>query len=212
MTSPAGPPGRRLALEPVAKTGALLPDGRTRPFDASANGFVRAKACGAVGLKRLSDCVRDRDQVHALIMGSADSQARLIFALLADLGLTGDDIAYHETHGTGTPLGDPIEMAAIVRAIRGAAPSRELLVGSVKANLGHTESAAGVMGLIKATMCLERSRARGDPAPRSGGGTALAVGHGPAIGDVDSDVSVEAFQSRDPWEEKVDSYPSGARS
>ncbi|MBB4915641.1 beta-ketoacyl synthase N-terminal-like domain-containing protein [Streptosporangium saharense] len=165
--------GVNLVLSPrttreVGRTGALSPDGGSRPFDAAANGFVRGEACGVVILKRLGDALRDRDRVHAVIDGSAinqdghsstftapngDSQARLIGSLLARIGLTGADIGYHEAHGTGTPLGDPVEMRAVTTALRTG--GRTLHVGSVKANLGHTESAAGVMGLVKAVLCLE---------------------------------------------------------
>lgn len=168
--------GVNLILSPdttraVAQTGALSPDGSSRPFDAAANGFVRGEACGAVVLKRLDDAVRDRDRIHAVIDGSAinhdgrsatftspngESQTRLISSLLAATGLSGADIGYHEAHGTGTPLGDPIEMRAALDALRPGAGGRTLYVGSVKGNLGHTESAAGVMGLVKALLCLER--------------------------------------------------------
>ncbi|MEO6501062.1 MAG: beta-ketoacyl synthase N-terminal-like domain-containing protein [Jatrophihabitantaceae bacterium] len=168
--------GVNLILSPhttraVAKTGALSPDGSSRPFDAAANGFVRGEACGAVLLKRLEDALRDRDRIHAVIEGTAinqdgksatftapngASQAVLLSALLARTGLTGADVGYHEAHGTGTPLGDPVELRAVVDGMRPAGGQRPLYVGSVKANLGHTESAAGVMGLIKAVQCLER--------------------------------------------------------
>lgn len=177
--------GVNLILSPhttraVAKTGALSPDGSSRPFDAAANGFVRGEACGVVLLKRLSDAVRDRDRIRAVIEGSAinhdghsdtftspngESQSRLIRRVLAAAGLTGSDIGYHEAHGTGTALGDPIEVRAVLDAL-GSIPSEAtdpvppaangtFYLGSVKANLGHTESAAGVMGLIKAVLCLQ---------------------------------------------------------
>ena len=168
--------GVNLVLSPettraVAQTGALSPDGTSRPFDAAANGFVRGEACGAVVLKRLEDAVRDRDRIHAVIEGSAinhdghsatftapngGSQSRLISTLLAATGLSGADIGYHEAHGTGTPLGDPIELRAVLDAMRPDGGGPPLYVGSVKGNLGHTESAAGVMGLIKALLCLQR--------------------------------------------------------
>ncbi|HEX8767739.1 MAG TPA: beta-ketoacyl synthase N-terminal-like domain-containing protein, partial [Jatrophihabitans sp.] len=168
--------GVNLILSPdttraVAQTGALSPDGSSRPFDAAANGFVRGEACGAVVLKRLDDALRDRDRIHAVIDGSAinhdgrspsftapnsESQTRLISSLLAATGLSGADIGYHEAHGTGTPLGDPVEMRAVLDAMRPEEAGGTLYVGSVKGNLGHTESAAGVMGLIKALLCLER--------------------------------------------------------
>jgi acyl transferase domain-containing protein len=167
--------GVNLILSPrttreVSKTGALSPDGRSRPFDAKANGFVRSEGCGAVVLKRLNDACRDHDRILAVIEGSAvnqdgrssaftapngTAQARLIESVLATTGLTAADIGYHEAHGTGTPLGDPVEMAAITAALGHPAPGRTLYVGSVKANLGHSESAAGILGLIKAILCLQ---------------------------------------------------------
>ncbi len=166
--------GVNLILSPhttraVGKTGALSPDGSSRPFDAAANGFVRGEACGVVLLKRLDDALRDGDRVHAVIDGTAinqdgksstftapngASQARLLSSLLAATGLTGADVGYHEAHGTGTPLGDPVELQAVVDGMRPAGGDRPLHVGSVKANLGHTEAAAGVLGLIKAVQCL----------------------------------------------------------
>jgi acyl transferase domain-containing protein len=183
--------GVNLILSPhttrsVAKTGALSPDGQSRPFDAAANGFVRGEACGVVILKRLADAVADRDRIRAVIEGIAinhdgrsstftspnrESQARLIRSVLAATGLTGADVGYHEAHGTGTALGDPIELGAVIDAMQlepmqsyamesdaiepDPADPHALYVGSVKANLGHTESAAGVMGLIKAVLCLQ---------------------------------------------------------
>ncbi|BCJ75937.1 hypothetical protein CS0771_54810 [Catellatospora sp. IY07-71] len=167
--------GVNLALAPrttraVAHTGALSPDGTSRPFDAAANGFVRGEACAMVVLKRLDDAVRDGDRIRAVIDGTAinqdgrsaaftapsvEAQTRLIRSLLAATGLTGADIGYHEAHGTGTPLGDPVELAAVTAALRGGAGDGVLHVGSVKANVGHTESAAGVLGLIKSVLCLE---------------------------------------------------------
>ncbi|MBV9821278.1 MAG: polyketide synthase, partial [Actinobacteria bacterium] len=178
--------GVNLILSPattrsVAATGALSPDGTSRPFDAAANGFVRGEACGVVLLRRLANAVDNRDPIRAVIEGTAinhdgrsstftspngESQARLIRSVLATSGLTGFDIGYHEAHGTGTALGDPVELGAVLDAMRSAGPDpgplpaevadrNPLYVGSVKANLGHTESAAGVMGLIKAVLCLQ---------------------------------------------------------
>lgn len=168
--------GVNLVLSPrttraVAKTGALSPDGVSRPFDAAANGFVRGEACAAVVLKRLADAIAARDRIHAVVNGSAinqdgrspsftapngDSQARLIKSLLDAVGISGNDIGYHEAHGTGTPLGDPIEIHAITTGMRRGADSPALCVGSVKANVGHSEAAAGLLGMIKAVICLQQ--------------------------------------------------------
>ncbi|MEV4335533.1 polyketide synthase [Streptomyces sp. NPDC049590] len=160
-------PWTTLALE---KTGALSPDGTSRPFDAKANGFVRGEGCGALILKRLTDAVRDEDRILAVVDGSAinhdgssstfaapnpEAQTRLISSLLTTLGLERSDIGYHEAHGTGTQLGDRIELEAIRTALGGGHP---LYVGSVKACTGHTEAAAGVLGVIKAALCLRHRR------------------------------------------------------
>src|ERR1700752_4208393 len=149
----------------------LSPVGRCKTFDASADGYVRSEGCGILVLKRLSDAVRDGDRVCAVIPGSAGNQdgassgltvpnggaqQRLIGAALARAGLAGDDVDYLEGHGTGTPLGDPIEVqaaGAVYGAARGA--DRPLLIGSVKTNIGHLESASGVAGLIKVVLSLE---------------------------------------------------------
>ncbi|MFF7361886.1 beta-ketoacyl synthase N-terminal-like domain-containing protein [Streptomyces sp. NPDC008125] len=168
--------GVNLVLAPrstaeIARTEALSPDGRCRPFDARANGFVRGEGCGAVVLKRLSDARKDGDRILAVIEGTGVNQdgrssgftapnvlaqSRLIESVLAGAGLTAADIGYLEAHGTGTPLGDPIELEAARMAL--GRTGQRWHVGSVKANLGHTESAAGVLGLIKAVLCLERRR------------------------------------------------------
>ncbi|MFJ8568484.1 polyketide synthase [Streptomyces sp. NPDC093514] len=167
--------GVNLVLSPhgtalAARTGALSPDGVCRPFDARANGFTRSEGCGIVVLKRLSDAVRDGDRVHAVIHGSAVNhdgrasgftapnvlaQTRLVERALAEAGLGPADIGHVEAHGTGTALGDPIEVEALAAALGGrTGAATPVLLGSAKANLGHTESAAGVLGLIKAMLSL----------------------------------------------------------
>ncbi|WP_234331958.1 polyketide synthase [Streptomyces sp. NRRL S-87] len=158
-----------LATELAARTGALSPDGLCRPFDARANGFTRSEGCGIVVLKRLSDALRDGDRVHAVLHGSAVNhdgrssgftapnvlaQTRLIRAALADAGLQPADIGLVEAHGTGTSLGDPIEVEALAEALGRANSGAPVLLGSAKANIGHTESAAGVLGLLKAVLSL----------------------------------------------------------
>jgi 3-oxoacyl-[acyl-carrier-protein] synthase II len=158
-------------VKEIERTDALSPDGRCRPFDARANGFVRGEGCGAVVLKRLADAERDGDRILAVVESTGVNQdgrssgftapnvlaqTRLIESVLASAGLTAADIGYLEAHGTGTPLGDPIELEAARTAL--GSPRRTWHVGSVKANLGHAESAAGVLGLIKALLCLEHRR------------------------------------------------------
>lgn len=150
----------------------MSPDGRCRSFDAKANGTVFGDGLGVVVLKRLDDALRDGDAIRAVIRGSAvnndgldkqsfaapsiKGQALAISEALKVAGLCATDISYVEAHGTGTILGDPIEVWALERAF-GAAASRErpCLLGSVKANVGHLNTAAGVAGLIKTALALE---------------------------------------------------------
>ncbi len=145
----------------------LSPDGHCKAFDASADGFVRGEGCGVIVLKRLSDAEAAGDRVLAVIRGTAVNQdgrsagltapnglaqEAVIRAALANAGLVPDSIDAIEAHGTGTSLGDPIEMHALAAVFAGRA--KPLSVGSVKANIGHTEAAAGVAGLIKAILML----------------------------------------------------------
>ncbi|MBO1413051.1 type I polyketide synthase, partial [Streptomyces sp. FH025] len=166
--------GVNLVLSPgstrvIEQTRSLSPDGLCRAFDARANGFVRSEGAGLIVLKRLADARRDGDRVLAVVHGTATnqdgrssgftapnvlSQIALIEAALADAELGPADIGLLEAHGTGTSLGDPIEMEAVIEALGRRNGGSVLHVGSVKANLGHQEAAAGIMGLIKAILCL----------------------------------------------------------
>ncbi|MDT5170558.1 MAG: hypothetical protein QOD02_3893, partial [Mycobacterium sp.] len=168
--------GVNVLLSPITTIAAsrarmLSPNGRCSTFDAAADGYVRSEGCGILVLKRLSDAVRDGDRVCAVIPGSAvnqdgassgltvpngGAQQRLIATALARAGLVGGDVDYLEAHGTGTPLGDPIEVQA-AGAVYGAArdADRPLLMGSVKTNIGHLESASGAAGLIKVVLSLQ---------------------------------------------------------
>lgn len=156
----------------LAKTQALSPDGRCRTFDASANGIVRGEGCGVVVLKRLSDAVRDGDPILALIRGSATNQdgrstgltapnvlaqRAMLERALENAGVTAADVGYVETHGTGTSLGDPIELEAL-KAVLGKPrdDGSACVLGAVKTNIGHLEAAAGIAGLIKALLVLRR--------------------------------------------------------
>jgi len=156
-------------------TGAVLPvapGGRCRSFDAAADGIVRSEGCGFVVLRRLRDAMADDDRIYAVIRGSAVNQdgrsngltapnplaqQAVVERALADAGMTAGDVEYVEAHGTGTALGDPIEVDALA-ATYGAGGGTPCYVGSVKSNLGHTEAAAGIAGLIKAALCLHRAR------------------------------------------------------
>ncbi|WP_319454754.1 MULTISPECIES: SDR family NAD(P)-dependent oxidoreductase [unclassified Mycobacterium] len=167
--------GVNVLLSPVitiatSRARMLSPDGRCKTFDAAADGYVRSEGCGMLVLKRLSDAVRDGDRIQAVVRGSAvnqdgasggltvpngGAQQRVIAAALSRAGLTGGDVDYLEAHGTGTALGDPIEVQAAAAVYGAEARNVPLLMGSVKTNIGHLESAAGVAGLIKVVLSLE---------------------------------------------------------
>ena len=155
----------------LSKGRMLAPDGRCKTFDAAADGFSRGEGCGIVVLKRLSDARRDGDRILAVVRGSAinqdgksggltvpngPAQESVIRDALAMAHLNGSDIDYVEAHGTGTSLGDPIEVRALGRVLgEGRDPDAPLLIGSVKTNIGHLESAAGVAGFIKVVLSLQ---------------------------------------------------------
>ncbi|MBL9006660.1 MAG: SDR family NAD(P)-dependent oxidoreductase [Myxococcales bacterium] len=200
----------------VAAMQALSPDGRCRAFDARANGFVRGEGAGLVALKRLSDARRDGDRIHAVLRASVvnqdgrsmgltapnvRSQQSLIRTALAQAGLAPGDVAFVETHGTGTPLGDPIEMSALLQVLATRRPAdRPLFLGAVKTNIGHLEAAAGIAGLIKAVECLRQRRIPGNlhfrslnPRIELPAGVVLPTepcdwpnGHGPRVAGVSS--------------------------
>lgn len=159
----------------LSKAGALSPNNRCKTFDKDADGYVRGEGCGVVVLKRLSDALADGDMVLALIRGSAvnhdgrssgltvpngQAQKAVIEAALQDAGgLDPHLVGYIEAHGTGTSLGDPIELRALHSALCKDRPrSRPLFVGSVKTNIGHLEAAAGIAGLIKTVLALQHKQ------------------------------------------------------
>ncbi|HEX7843179.1 MAG TPA: SDR family NAD(P)-dependent oxidoreductase [Kofleriaceae bacterium] len=157
-------------IENLASAGFLAPDGRCKPFDAAANGYVRGEGCGIVVLKRLSAARDCGDRVYATIRGSAvnsdgrsngltapsgRAQLAVLRQAYANAGVDPARVQYVEAHGTGTPLGDPIEARAIAEALTLARTrDRGCRVGSVKSNIGHLEAAAGIAGLIKTALAL----------------------------------------------------------
>jgi acyl transferase domain-containing protein/acyl carrier protein len=167
--------GVNLILSPLFgmitdRMGMMAPDGRCKPFDARADGFVRSEGCGVVVLKRLADAVADGDPIRAVIRGSAmnqdgatngitapngRAQQAVIEAALADAGIAAADVGYVECHGTGTPLGDPVEVDALAR-VYGVGRAAPCALGSVKGNIGHAEAAAGIAGLIRAVLAVGR--------------------------------------------------------
>ncbi|WP_026422581.1 type I polyketide synthase [Actinokineospora inagensis] len=151
----------------LARTRALSPDGRCKTFDAAADGFGRSEGCGMVVLKRLSDARRDGDTVLALIKGSAvnhdgpasgftvpneGAQVSLIQDALRNAEIDPGAVTYVEAHGTGTALGDPIEVSALGTVFGGS--EHPVVLGAVKSNIGHTEGAAGIAGVIKTVLAL----------------------------------------------------------
>lgn len=149
----------------------LSPEGKCKAFDASANGFVRGEGAGMVLLKRLSQAIADGDPIHGVIVSavlnqdghtngislpSAEAQARLVRDACKDAGIAPSRIGFVEAHGTGTAVGDPIEAHALAQALCADRPANApLVIGSVKTNLGHLETAAGVAGLVKAVLVLK---------------------------------------------------------
>ena len=151
--------------------GVFSPDGHCRPFDAQAQGTLFGSGVGLVVLKRLDDALADGDTIHAVIKGSAinndgaakasftapsvEGQTELILDVLAISDVEAESISYIEAHGTGTPLGDPIEVLALSNAFRTSTKKTGFCaVGSVKSNIGHLDAAAGIAGLIKTTLAL----------------------------------------------------------
>jgi len=157
--------------------GIFSPDGHCRPFAKDAAGTVAGSGVGMVALKRLEDAVTDGDHIHAVIRGSAvnndgfakvgftapsvEGQTAVITEALSVAGLPAKTIGYLEAHGTGTALGDPIEVTALTHAYEEedgrSAPAGSCALGSIKGNIGHLDAAAGIAGLIKTVMVLERA-------------------------------------------------------
>ena len=150
----------------------LSADGQCKAFDASANGYVRGEGCGVVILKRLDEAQADGDRIWGVIRGAAVNHGgassgltvpnapaleQVIEAALSQAGVSASQVDYLEAHGTGTSVGDPIELNAASAVYgRGRDASRPLLVGSIKTNVGHLESAAGIAGLIKAVLVMQQ--------------------------------------------------------
>ncbi|WP_152442612.1 SDR family NAD(P)-dependent oxidoreductase [Nocardiopsis kunsanensis] len=182
--------GVNLLLAPMiyisfARAGMLSPDGRCKAFDESANGYVRGEGAGALLLKPLSRAIRDGDHVHAVIRGSAvnhggrvntlttpnpNAQSDLIVRAFEEGGVDPETVGYMEVHGTGTALGDPIEINGLNRAFRELRDRSGLprltepttLVGSVKSNIGHLEAAAGMAGIFKVILSMKHGRVPGN--------------------------------------------------
>ncbi|MFF5209658.1 aminotransferase class III-fold pyridoxal phosphate-dependent enzyme [Streptosporangium sp. NPDC000396] len=211
--------GVNLVLAPdlwvsFSKFGMMSPRGRCHAFGAEADGYVRSDGCGVLVLRPLADAERAGQEILAVIRGSAansdgrsngltapngSAQEAVIRQALADAGTSPDEIGYVEAHGSGTPLGDPIEFGALARTYGAArhAAGHRCHVGSVKSNIGHAEAAAGIAGLIKLVLCLRHGRIPATlhaepPNPRLPRAEGLAVATeprpwpGPRVGAVSS--------------------------
>ncbi|MEO1339119.1 MAG: polyketide synthase, partial [Myxococcota bacterium] len=166
--------GVNVLLDPLAtvyfsRMQAMSPTGRCHAFGAQADGYVRSEGCGLVVLKRLSQAQADGDEILSVIRGSAvnqdghsngftapngTAQRAVIQRALKQGDIAPASVDAVECHGTGTPLGDPIEVAAL-GDVYGKARTKPVLIGSVKSNIGHTEAAAGIAGVLKATIALQ---------------------------------------------------------
>lgn len=158
----------------LCQSGLLSAAGICRTFDESADGYVRSEGCGMVVLKRLSDAVRDGNPIRSIIRGSAvnqdgasngltapsaSAQQAVIRGALKNAGVHPNQVGYVEAHGTGTQLGDIIEMRSLKAVLQNDRTAKhQCAISSIKTNIGHTESAAGIAGLIKAVLCLEHEK------------------------------------------------------
>ncbi len=171
--------GVNLVLSPegtitLSQARMMAPDGRCKTFDASADGYVRGDGCGVVVLKRLSEAIAANDNIWAVVPGSAvtqdgttagltapsgPSQQVVIRQALVDAGCDPHDVSFIETHGTGTALGDPIEVRSLRSVLMKDRPAdRPCWLGAVKTNIGHLESAAGIAGLLKLVLSLRHKQ------------------------------------------------------
>jgi acyl transferase domain-containing protein/acyl-CoA synthetase (AMP-forming)/AMP-acid ligase II/acyl carrier protein/NAD(P)-dependent dehydrogenase (short-subunit alcohol dehydrogenase family) len=157
----------------MSQAGATSADGRCKAFDASADGLVRGEGAGVVVLKPLRRALADGDRVYGVVKGTAvnqdgatngltapnpRAQADVVHAAYADAGVSPHSVQYVETHGPGTPLGDPIELEALAEVVSGSQRSEVCRIGSVKTNLGHLEAAAGIAALIKVALALKHGQ------------------------------------------------------
>ncbi|GGO79494.1 polyketide synthase [Marinobacterium nitratireducens] len=169
--------GVNLLLHPFpfvgfSRASMLSPDGRCKTFDETGNGYVRSEGCAVFYLKPLKDAERDGDPIHAVILNtgvnsdgrtngitvpSSEAQADLLRRVYGEIGLSPSELTYLEAHGTGTSVGDPLETRALSEALAKArGEGNPLLIGSVKSNVGHLETASGMAGMVKVINCIER--------------------------------------------------------
>ncbi|MDR2023814.1 MAG: SDR family NAD(P)-dependent oxidoreductase [Hungatella sp.] len=172
------------SFQAFGEAGMLNRDGKCKPFDEKANGYTRGEGCGVVILKPLADAVRDHDHIYGIIEGTAMNhggkansltapnalaQAQLVEQAYESAGIDPSSVSYIETHGTGTKLGDPVEINGLKKAFEALYKSRNMPlpelpvcgIGSVKANIGHLEGASGIAGLIKVLLAMQHQRLPG---------------------------------------------------
>jgi acyl transferase domain-containing protein/acyl carrier protein/short-subunit dehydrogenase len=163
-----------IVTQALQTSNVISVSGHCKPFDASADGYVRSEGGGVIIIKRLSDALESNDRIFAVVRGSSInhvgpsagltvpsevSQVALVKQALLSAGVAASDIDYVETHGTGTVLGDPIEVNALGTTLcEGRTADNALVIGSVKANIGHLESAAGIASLIKVVLALQHRK------------------------------------------------------
>ncbi|AIQ12429.1 hypothetical protein PDUR_11275 [Paenibacillus durus] len=161
-----------------SKSRMLSPDGRCKTFDKDANGYVPGDGAGVLILQRLEDAVMEGNHIYGIIKGSAynhggksasitaprmEAQRDVIIAAYQDAGISPDTVTYVEAHGTGTSLGDPVEVEALTQAFRHFTSATQFCrIGSVKTNIGHLESAAGMAGIIKVIMMMQHGKVPGN--------------------------------------------------
>jgi thioester reductase-like protein len=157
-----------------SKASMLSPDGQCFAFDARANGYVRGEGAGMIYFKRLSKALEDNDRIYAVIRAAvmnqdghtssmtvpgAEAQAAMLRRAYEEAGIRPEHVVYMEAHGTGTPVGDPIELSALGRVLsEGRREDNQCLLGSVKSNIGHLEAGSGIAGLIKAALVLHKDQ------------------------------------------------------
>ncbi|CAG5181935.1 uncharacterized protein ALTATR162_LOCUS9909 [Alternaria atra] len=206
----------------TAKLGILSPTSTCHTFDASADGYGRAEGAGALYLKRLSDALRDGDVIRTVIRSTAvntngkvpgmgithpskKGQERVVRQAYEKAALNPNDTAYFECHGTGTPVGDPIEVHAVSKAMNDTrSPEKPLILSAIKANIGHSEAASGIFAIIKAAMMTEYGMIPGTSEKQELGQTASSQNESACLplvyyGGTNGHVIVEDVQALHPY-------------
>ncbi|MGW7514397.1 type I polyketide synthase [Streptomyces sp. NPDC054796] len=186
-------PGHTLSL---AASGAMQPEGWSKPFSATADGYGRGEGAGVLVLKRQSDAMRDGDRILALVRASAaaqdgrtngimapnsEAQAALLRGVYDRAGVDPSSVQYVEAHGTGTPTGDPAEVEAVAEVLGAGRRDGEVLLGSVKGSIGHLEAGAGVAGVIKTVLAMREATLPATVGPGGGAGVDPEIAAVPGV-------------------------------